>query len=178
VGKEQPRTAGDDDLEEFLEFEGFLQFEEFFQKAYPEIVRLMFLVSSSKEDAEDIAQEAMVRLLTRWTRVRGMENPMGYLYKVALNLNRRRLRRLAKDLPGRPFRADSNASNVEGVATTVVEVQQVLRSLPAHHREVLILSDWLMLDTASVARLQGVSKGTARVRLHRARETFKRRFSQ
>jgi hypothetical protein len=61
-------------------------FEAFFTRTYPTLGRALFLLTGNPADAEDIAQEAMVKVWERWHRVRAMDSPEGYVYRVALNL--------------------------------------------------------------------------------------------
>jgi RNA polymerase sigma factor (sigma-70 family) len=70
-------------------------FEGFFEEHYERLLRVMYLSTGDRHEAEDLAQDAFVRVYERWDRVRGMERPDGYLYRTALNLRRSRLRRLA-----------------------------------------------------------------------------------
>ena len=72
-----------------------LEFEEFYRAEFPNLVRAMFLLVPDDDEAQELAQEAMVRVYERWNRVRSMERPGGYVYQVAVNLNRRRIRSLA-----------------------------------------------------------------------------------
>jgi RNA polymerase sigma-70 factor, ECF subfamily len=154
-----------------------LTFEEFYEARYEELVRLLALVSGTTDEAEDVAQEAMVIVLARWDRVQSMHSPGGYLYKVALNARRRRWRRAAKGVPAADgTRAEIATPDVALDVVDAAEIRRVLLTLSEHLREALVLSAWLGLPTADVARLQGISEGAARVRIHRARSSFKERF--
>src|SRR3954470_24576848 len=70
-------------------------FEEFFAGNYEQLVRALYLVTGDAHEAEELAQEACVRVLQRWDRLGGTDNPVGYAYRTALNLHRSHLRRLA-----------------------------------------------------------------------------------
>lgn len=70
-------------------------FEDFYRTEFPSLVRALFLLVPDADEAQELAQEAMVRVYERWDRVSGMASPGGYLYRVATNLNRRRIRSLA-----------------------------------------------------------------------------------
>src|SRR5688572_10314123 len=70
-------------------------FEGFFHREYPRLVKSLYLTTSDLLEAEELAQEAMARVFERWDRVKAMDAPGGYLYRTAMNLNRKRLRRLA-----------------------------------------------------------------------------------
>ena len=67
----------------------------FFDGEYPQLCRALVLLVGDAFEAEELAQEAMTRVLERWDRVREMDSPTGYVYRTALNLQRKRIRRLA-----------------------------------------------------------------------------------
>jgi DNA-directed RNA polymerase specialized sigma24 family protein len=65
-------------------------FEDFFH-AHQRLLRAMYLATGDRHEAEDLAQEAFVRIFERWERVRSLDDPAGYLYRTALNARRSRL---------------------------------------------------------------------------------------
>src|SRR5262245_25047505 len=69
-------------------------FRWFFEAEYVRLCQALYLITGDAYEAEDLAQEAMTRALERWDRVGVMESPAGYVYRTALNLNRKRIRRL------------------------------------------------------------------------------------
>lgn len=69
-------------------------FSGFFAARYERLVRACILLTGNAAEGEDLAQEAMAKVLERWDRVSEMDDPEGYLYRTALNLHRK-LRRLA-----------------------------------------------------------------------------------
>ena len=68
-------------------------FEGFFHAEYGRLFTAMCGVTGSRHEAEDITQEAFVRVLERWGTVGGMDDPAGYLYRTAMNVFRSRYRR-------------------------------------------------------------------------------------
>ena len=145
-------------------------FEEFFERSYRRLAQAMLLMTGDRSEAEDLAQEAMARVYERWRRVRGMASPEGYLYRTALNLNRKRLRRLAvrrrHHLPG--CDAARSADPLEA-AEARADLLRVFTALRPGHREVLVLVDWLGLDAEEAGHVLGLSPASTRSRLHRAR---------
>src|SRR5262245_28745263 len=69
-------------------------FEDFFAHQRDRLVRALWLLVRNQQEAEEIAQDAFVRLWERWERVASHPDPEGYLYRTALNLARSRRRRL------------------------------------------------------------------------------------
>ncbi len=70
-------------------------FRLFFQDEYARLARALFVLTANRTEAEELTQEAMVRVYEHWDRVGLMDSPAGYLYRTALNLHRSKLRRIA-----------------------------------------------------------------------------------
>jgi RNA polymerase sigma factor (sigma-70 family) len=116
----------------------------------------------------------MARALERWQRVSTMERPGGYVYRMALNLNRKRLRHLsvvARQLVGARDREEPSLEER-------TEVRMALDSLPRPMREALVLIDWLGLDAAEAGRLLGIRPGSVRSRVSRARSALRDRMGE
>ena len=152
-----------------------LDFEEFFRSQYGPLVRATFLLTGNREEAEDIAQEALTRVYERWSRVREMESAVGYAYRVALHLNHRRLRKLLVQA-SRRLQGPSTSEDPAVIAETRGDVLRVMTSLPMRFREVLVLTEWLEMDAAQAGKVLGLRPGSVRARLHRAREEFRKRY--
>jgi DNA-directed RNA polymerase specialized sigma24 family protein len=76
------------------EVEGALiSFEDFFRETHAALFRALSLVTGSRQVAEDVMQVAFMKVFERWDRVAAMENPEGFLYRVAMNEFRSRYRR-------------------------------------------------------------------------------------
>jgi RNA polymerase sigma factor (sigma-70 family) len=152
-----------------------LEFEDFYREEYPRLLRAVYLMVGHPAEAEDLAQEAMVRAYERWENVRAMESPVGYVYTTALNLHRKALRRLASRvrtvLGGQAPPADPAA-----VAETHDEVMRVLGSLPPRQREALVLVEWVGWDAQGAGRILGIQAESVRVHLHRARAAVRQRL--
>jgi RNA polymerase sigma factor (sigma-70 family) len=149
-------------------------FEVFFEAEYGRLLKVLYLITGSRTEAEDLAQEAMARALERWQRVSTMERPGGYVYRMALNLNRKRLRHLsvvARQLVGARDREEPSLEER-------TEVRMALDSLPRPTREALVLIDWLGLDAAEAGRLLGIRPGSVRSRVSRARSALRDRMGE
>ena len=51
------------------------------------------LITGNRAEAKELSQDAFLKVWERWDRVAGMEKPIGYLYRTAMNLFRKRYRR-------------------------------------------------------------------------------------
>jgi len=146
-------------------------FEVFFQEQYTNLLRAMYLVTGNRHEAEEVTQDAFVRALERWERVRRADNRAGYLYRIALNLYRSKLRRVArsarktlKPVPEPdPFEAADDRD----------AVGRAMDTLPAGQREALVLVEWAGMTDEEASEILGISAVTVRVRRYRARENMR-----
>jgi RNA polymerase sigma factor (sigma-70 family) len=149
-------------------------FEEFFRIEYPRLAKAILLVTGDASEAEDLVQEAMARVLERWERVQGMQFPAAYVYRVAVNLHRRRLRRRVRE-PIAPSEGGSPPDPAD-LAVSGDTVLRTLRSLSPDQRAALVLVEWLDLSPEQAGRVLGIKPASVRGRLHRARRTLQERL--
>jgi RNA polymerase sigma-70 factor, ECF subfamily len=74
------------------------RFDEFFEDEHERLFKALYFVTGNKHDAEELMQDAFLRLWERWDSMGRIEDPTGYLYRVALNGFRMRRRRAATAL--------------------------------------------------------------------------------
>ena len=146
-------------------------FARFYEEHYGRLARAVYLLTRDPYEADDVAQEAMVRTLEKWDRVSRMDSPVGYLYRTALNLRRSRLRRLAV----RTRRSFSRAVETDPAVGAAArdEISRALSALPATQREALVLVEWVGLGPEEAGRALGIEPVSVRVRLSRARAALR-----
>ena len=131
-------------------------FEEMCRRHYTEVVRVAFLVTGDRQEALDVAQETFARAYERWGQVSTMENPVGWLMRVATNLSlshRRRSVRRAHTLP-----ASEPATDAQGDPA----VTAALAALTPSQRAAVVLRFYLDLSIQDTARTLGKRPGTVR----------------
>jgi RNA polymerase sigma-70 factor (ECF subfamily) len=69
------------------------RFDEFVEDEHERLYKALYFVTGSREDAEDISQDAFLTLWERWDEIDRINDPTGYLFRVALNGFRMRRRR-------------------------------------------------------------------------------------
>lgn len=150
---------------------GSEDFEVFFGRESERLVRAMYLLTGDKLEAEDLSQEAMIRVFERWGTVSSMASPEGYLYRTAFNLHRRFARRVLRS--GWARKDSEPISSLDSSAVARSDVQRALKALRRGERQIVVLRDWLGMSTAEIAAVLRVSPEAARVRLHRARAALR-----
>jgi RNA polymerase sigma-70 factor, ECF subfamily len=148
-------------------------FTDFFAGRFERLVRACLLLTGSAAEGEDLAQEAMARVLERWDRVSVMDDPEGYLYRTALNLHRNALRRLAM---ATRLRVSEEPLDDSDVTDRRLDLLRAIRSLPLAQREALVLVEWLGYSAEEAGRWLGIEPASVRGRLHRARESLRQRY--
>jgi RNA polymerase sigma-70 factor (sigma-E family) len=138
------------------------------RREYPPLVRLARLLVDDRESAEEVVQDAFVRVFGRLHRVPEDKAP-AYLRSAVLNgarssLRRRRVQR-AHDETVRWGRDADGAHDLRGHARH--EVVAALRGLPRRQREVLALRYYLDLTERDTADALGISVGSVKTHAHR-----------
>jgi RNA polymerase sigma factor (sigma-70 family) len=146
-------------------------FEEFFLDQHERLFQALYLLTGDRAEADDLAQEALLRAYERWDRVSVMDSPVGYVYRTALNLHRSHLRKLVvrtrrvfADVPAEDFSEPVSASH---------DVRDALARLPRGQREALVLVEWLGLGSEEAGRVLGIDASSVRGRLHRGRSSLR-----
>lgn len=136
-------------------------FEVFVQNEAVGLHGALRLLTRDRAEAEDLMQDALLRVWERWDRVRDLDDPAGYLYRTALNLYRKRLRRTAvaiRHAVGLRPRSDE-LDEVESRDS----VLRALAGITPRQRMGLVLTDLLDYSSEDAGRLMGVKPATVRV---------------
>jgi RNA polymerase sigma factor (sigma-70 family) len=148
-------------------------FQAFFTEHHDDLFAAMWLITRDRHEAEEIMQDAFLRLWERWDRVAGVEDPEGYLYRTAMNVFRSRRRRavLAIRRLGRPAPPDDLLEAVERREILV----QALSSLTPRERAAVVLTDVLGFSSEEAGRSLGIKPVTVSVLASRGRGRWNRR---
>jgi len=151
-------------------------FEAFFEAEHRRLFRSLVLITGDRQEADDVAQESMVRIFERWDRVAGVEEPRAYLYRTALNLKRSRHRLWARRTRDLSVDRDVLPDTTDVVAESV-DIRRALAELTIDQRVALVLVDFLGFDSAGAGRVLGIEAEAVRARLHRGRAALRERLT-
>jgi RNA polymerase sigma-70 factor (ECF subfamily) len=149
-----------------------LRFDDFFEAQKVRLARALYLLTGSAAEADELTQEAMVRVYERWDRVRGMDSPEGYLFRTALNLHRSRVRWLASR--ARHILQTTPSPDPAEVVQSRDSLTRALASLPTGQRGAVVLVEWLGMEPQEAATALGIKPGSVRARLSRAKAALRR----
>ena len=132
-----------------------VDFEGWYVASHPRVVASVLLATGNADLTRDAVDEAFMRALVRWDRVKEMDSPTGWTYKVALNAARRHERRralerrlLARRVPEATLPAPAG------------EAWAAVRDLPRQQRTVVVLRYVADLTQTQIADVLGISRST------------------
>jgi len=152
------------------------------------IYRLTFRMMGDAQEAEDLAQEVFVTVFKSIDGFRGESKLSTWLYRVATNHCKNRIKYLGRRARGKKKEFDEVADR-EGIESASMStsaqiprpdqsmqgrqmeafVREALSRLPSEQRELVVLRDIEGLAYEEIQRVTGLASGTVKSRLHRAR---------
>lgn len=151
--------------------EGWAQFDTFFQEEHERLFKALYFVTGNRHDAEELMQEAFLRLWERWHEVERIDDPTAYLFRVSLNAFRSRRRRAATAL--RKLTPVDEGRDAFTDAEMRADVRRLLLACTPRQRAALVLVDLLGYPSEQAARILGVRPSTARALATQGRQSIR-----
>jgi len=153
-----------------------LDLDAFVATEYPKVVAAVAIIAGSRDDAADAVQDAIVGYLAK-PPSRPIQNLAAWITVVAANRARDRHRARAAESRalGKVGLAEESAETV--VHALDVDLRAALAALPPQQREVCVLHYLLDQSVEQVAEGLGVTEGTVKTQLFRARKSLAARLA-
>ena len=166
-----------------------LEFEQVYAMFQPKIQRYLIRLIGSKE-AEDLTQEVFIKVNNALHSFKNQSQLSTWIYQIATNAAIDRMR-------SRSFKQESTELYSQSDIDVIVEhntcsdkkpilpedqvvreemnecIKEYIASLPENYRTVLTLSELEQFKTSEISSILGLSVGTVKIRLHRAKEKLK-----
>jgi RNA polymerase sigma-70 factor (ECF subfamily) len=146
-----------------------------------EALRLAIRLTGDPEEAEEVVQEALVRVARSWKSFRGEARFRTWLFRIVVNAFRDRVRarpgteRLDDDVPDRQL-ADPATEAAAAELGRLVAAR--VSALPPRQREVVILTCYEGLSPREVAHVLEISQANVHATLHVARQRLRRELAR
>jgi RNA polymerase sigma-70 factor (sigma-E family) len=142
-----------------------------------EATRLAFLLTSEREVAEDLAQDAFVRVAGRFQDLRGAEAFSAYLMKSVVNACRAhwRRRKVERNYLERAARNQKTTTHQSDVVQRLA-ITGALDTLPLRQRTAVVLRHYIDLSERATADLMGCTVGTVKTLTSRGLATLRERM--
>ena len=136
-------------------------FDELFLDVHDRLYRALYFITGSSSDAEELMQDAFLKLWERWDRRDAIDDPVAYLFRVALNGVRMRARRARvasrNVLPTVRTRDPFDDVNLRE------DVRRMLRGIPSRQRTAIVLTEIFGYSSEQAARIMRIRPSTVRV---------------
>lgn len=156
-------------------------FEALFQRHYDMVYGVVFRLTGTRAQAEDIAQEVFLQLYRR--PLRHGDNVAGWLYRVAINAGYNALRAEHRRSRRERISASDEANSIPGPEDEVSRremqrrVRRALVRIPERSAKLLVLRE-SGFSYREMAEIAGVAPGSIGTLLARAQEAFTRAFEE
>jgi RNA polymerase sigma factor (sigma-70 family) len=146
-----------------------LSIEELFLDVRPPVPSAVFITGSSA-DAEELMQDAFLKLWERWDRIDTIDDPVAYLFRSALNGSRMRMRRTR--MAARRLVPVASARDPFDDVNVREDVRRMLRGLPPRQRAAVVLTEILGYSSDQAGRIMRIRRTTVRVLASQARAGY------
>jgi RNA polymerase sigma-70 factor (ECF subfamily) len=168
-------------------------FEELVRRYKDRVYNVVYRFLGNHEDAQDVAQEVFVRAYQGMRGFRGSARLYTWLYSIAGNLARNKLRDAgrkgrnrgaslealqakAPDVAQRAVRSDATPLSLAQSKELEEILQAALEELPEHYRLTFVMRTFDNLSYDEIAESMGCPKGTVKSRLNQARMLLRERL--
>lgn len=142
-----------------------------YARTWPRLIGVLVSIGGSRADAEEVAQDAYVKLLGHWDRIRRYDDPEAWVRAVAVRTLVSRLRRqqVAARASAKLLGRTGEVREPDGDA---LDVSAALARITPAQRAVVVLHHVMDLPIEQVADELGLPPGTVKSRLARARQAL------
>ena len=133
------------------------------------LIKVAANILRDASEAEDVAQEAFLKVFNQLSALRDDQGFKRYLYQIAVRLCFDRMRKIRPEPQSEVQTGPAKRDDIE----SRVHIERVLAKLPTDLRTTLVLREIEELDYSEIAEILEIPVGTVRSRLHSARERFR-----
>ena len=168
--------AGDLELAQRCRRGDAAAFEELYRAHAGRLYNLVFRMLGSAQEAEDLLQEVFLNAYRKLGSFRGDSSLGTWLYRLAVNQcldalrgRHSRMARITDSLDDEAADEPAAAAPVVPAAVSRMDLERAVARLPQGCRAAFILHDVEGFEHNEVAKLLGVSEGTSKSQVHKAR---------
>ena len=152
--------------------------ESLFHAHYPRLAYTAFSLTGDWDLAEQLAQEAFLRLWRRWRWIADPQAAPAYLQRTVLNLSRETIRRKVIERRALKARGIERPPPAAPDTAEMVVLRRAIAALPARKRECVVLRFLLGMSEAETASVLGVSVGTVKSQTHKGLRQLRERLDE
>jgi RNA polymerase sigma factor (sigma-70 family) len=140
----------------------------------PRLTGSLVLFCGDRGLGEELAQEALIRALERWSRLRRLDSPEAWVFRVGFNLAKSARRTRAAEVRATARLAAERGRVAELPDTpTAMAVRDAISALPPRQRAVVLVRFYGGLDVREAAQALRCAEGTIKSLTHNALATLR-----
>ena len=153
-------------------------FEKIYKEIFPVVIKVSYHITRNMDAAQDVCQDAFIKLYHRVDSFPGVEDAKFWLIRVIKNLSfnyleHEKVKSRAFDrIKLEPTFTDDTGEKQLLRKETVEKVNQALEQLPENLKAPLILREFGGLNYKEIATSLGISESNVKIRIFRAREAL------
>ena len=148
------------------------RFDSFYADVWKRLQAQAYVLTGSKEQAQDLTQEALLRAWKHWAKICEYDDPEGWTRRVLHNLCIQSWKKSQRSS------VRHQRSQPVGIPDHHGEIAQAMRTLPGDQARALLLHDGLGMTVAEVADELHVPEGTVKSWLSRSRKIVAARLER
>jgi len=152
--------------------------EQLFAASYPKLAGWVRRLVDDDDTAHEIASEAFVRLLSKWTSLDKLDNPQSYLFMIATNLVRDHWRKTERERRAMRNMTAGNDPEPSADPAQDVDVRELIAALPARLRDPFLLHYYAGFGIREISALVKRPEGTIKADLYHARAKLKEAIAE
>jgi RNA polymerase sigma-70 factor (ECF subfamily) len=147
----------------------------FCRALYPRLVGALSLSCANRDDAEELAQETLSRVLEHWEHVQQLDDPEAWACRTGFNLTNSwwRRRAVARRVEERLRRRRATDAPSPDTTDDRLDLRRAVAALPRRQREVIVLRFFLDSSVAVTAARMNCAEGTVKALTHQAIDTLR-----
>ena len=154
------------------------EFDAFVAGAGSRLLRTAYLLTGDRAAAEDLLQDALLRVWSRWSRVRAADHPVAYARRVLVTTSVSRWRAARTRTAGERLVADPPETAGADSPGRDDQLWDAVLSLPPRQRAVMVLGYYEDLTDADAADVLGCTVGTVKSQRSKALRSLRARLGE
>lgn len=152
------------------------QFRRIYAVSFHQVFRYALAMTGQHSIAEEITQEAFLKLLRNGSGSEKIENPEAWLVRVARNLAIQAFRQRQKQIDRLPTTSDESPEDLLIGNERWRQILQAIAALSESQRDCLALREFAGLSYQSIAKELEISVDQVKVQLFRARQNLRQQL--
>lgn len=152
------------------------RFDDFYRREFRLVVGLAYVLSGSRNSAEDLAQEAFMAAHREWEKLQAYDNPGAWVRRVVANKSVSSFRRSATEMKALAKLAARRIEPLNEMEPDDAEFWEHVRNLPKRQSQAIALFYLEDRPVEEIARILGCTTSTAKVHLHKGRANLATRL--